>query len=381
MGYDLNNALTRYPIPTWSFNNLAGMEYSDFIKWNSFLNFNTQVDLGYILNPSSPSEYILSQKLYPFNVLQFFNGKGRQQIKLGVATDTGVNCFSLSSQSPSLKLFEVAINETITTPGCKFINYEPHTEIQLYVPFFGWIDLPVNEVMNKTLTGYITVDFNSGEGMLILTTTYENTTRLLLTSVNQLGYDIPIGSTNSREVIANYYRQWVSLGTSAVSMVAGLKGGKFTSDKVTSQEVIRRTKGGTNRRYTLENTESTTTKFTDPARYTGVATKEVNDILSGNSLSAHVSRGNSNNVLNNFALTNNVLLVIKQPNLVLPSQTDYEHLYGYACLTSGTLNDHNTSENQNLLFRFDEIELNQIPKATQEEMTLIHEALQGGVHL
>lgn len=377
---NLNDALLKYPYTEFSFNYLAGMSSGEFTLWSSYLNFNTEVNLGYILNPTNPSEYVISQRVYPFDVSKFFAGINDSTIQLGLE-ETNVACVDLSSQYNKLLLFSVDITPPNTLNGCSFINYEPYTDIQLFVPFFGWTDLPVNEVMGKTLTAYLSVDFNTGEGMLILTVTYGQFTRLLLTITNQLGYDIPIGSTNARQVVANYYRQWASLAGTGATMVAGLKGATSTTTKMGSEQVLRKTKGGSNRKYTLEQSETTTTKFNDPSRYVGQATKEVNDVLGGNAIHGSVSRGNSNNVLNNFALSNNAILLIKQANVIWPGNSVYEHLYGYACLTNGCLKDFNTSENQNLLFRFDEIEYTQIPKATQEEMSLIFDALKGGVHL
>ena len=74
-------------------------------------------------------------------------------------------------------------------------DYAPYTNIQLYIPFYGFVDLPVNEVMEGTV--YLTYNINifTGQAVAIVSCSSPRTGDVkteLMTIPCQMGTEIPV---------------------------------------------------------------------------------------------------------------------------------------------------------------------------------------------
>ena len=45
-----------------------------------------------------------------------------------------------------------------------YYNYEPYVSCEIYLPFFGWIDMPMKYILKDTLTFWLKLDYITGQG-------------------------------------------------------------------------------------------------------------------------------------------------------------------------------------------------------------------------
>lgn len=122
---------------------------------------------------NEPLEQIISIKMYPFDLTkENSSGKTRgvyhmqegDKLDLGIVSlDLGIDItgfYQMNSNYDSIFEFgEVEIPWNLTRP---FLNFEPYTELQLYLPYIGTIKLSALEFMNNKLSLEYSIDFSSG---------------------------------------------------------------------------------------------------------------------------------------------------------------------------------------------------------------------------
>lgn len=162
------------------------------------------------------SDFINNIKYYPFNVREFVTvNPDSSIIKLG-NTNLDGNEIRGAEVIQILKNIQIGYI-TIPKRFNNFLDYEPFTKIELYVPYFSFISLPPNEVIGKTVYLYLSVDFDTGLGTLYI----QVDGRVIMTSTAKLGIDVPIGSSNVNDVAKENLANGVKLVAGIVTMVAG----------------------------------------------------------------------------------------------------------------------------------------------------------------
>lgn len=148
---------------------------------------------------------IVSIKQYPFA----FPYNAETVVKLGTY-NTHIGGYQLggfpddfTSLSPYNPISTSAI--VLNTDDSQFYNYEPYSQLSVYLPFVGFIDLPLSET-DVLKIKYIT-DFATGSVAVFVMNDSEYV--IYETSTN-IGFDIPVSATNRREIFANYVRGAVS---------------------------------------------------------------------------------------------------------------------------------------------------------------------------
>lgn len=84
-----------------------------------------------------------------------------------------------------------------------YLDYSPYTLLYLYVPFFGYVDLPTNTCIGTQVNVYLSVDFNTGSGTLYITSTINDNETLITTKQTTLGIDLAFGASNIAELNRN----------------------------------------------------------------------------------------------------------------------------------------------------------------------------------
>lgn len=147
-------------------------------------NINTATDLpeGYEFLP-----HIVSVRQYPFNTAQYVHGTTKNIVIGGY--DTGVEGYDLDSTQMSIQTIA-----TITIPNKynSFLDKAPYTQLSLYIPCCGWIDLP-DICTGRTITVELAHDIINGgcigivklDGMPIVQT------------AGKMGTDISISATEN----------------------------------------------------------------------------------------------------------------------------------------------------------------------------------------
>lgn len=158
--YSDDTDLTRPSITGASvFNNMYAMTYNAINLlaeglWNLD---STDIGTKLALMGANPIDSIVSLRLYPFAI------SGGQQTTVKVGTiDFGINGVLVDdSQMQILDLGSVFLDYR-TPDELTYLDFEPYTMLELYVPYCGKIPLSTSQFMNHNVNVKLCVDFQTG---------------------------------------------------------------------------------------------------------------------------------------------------------------------------------------------------------------------------
>lgn len=178
----------------------------------SYLNSIATSDVfGKLFN--SPQEYIVSVRAYPFDLkLLNFGTVSNQNLYLG-NEDTGVEMKKFDSIKPSLHLGNVDIKPKY---GYSYLDYTPYTKITMWLPYIAFVELDPNEVMGYVLSIDYAIDLDSGEVTASISRIDTDKPYVLKTVNGKIGVDVPLGSTNAREIQKQLYSSTLGLVETAM---------------------------------------------------------------------------------------------------------------------------------------------------------------------
>lgn len=137
-------------------------------------------------------------------------------------------------------------------PLGSYLDYEPYTTIEAYLPYYGVITLPITEIANKYTQFRLFINFDTGAALYVVGVSDNpigwysgNPCRLVLTTNNpneeyrtyyvndenvriigqynfQLGVIIPRGSENATEVVRNAIISTLKLGAGVALSASGM---------------------------------------------------------------------------------------------------------------------------------------------------------------
>ena len=247
------------PIQEHQHNRYGPKTYSNVFTNNAFnkvwaINNNTIQALGSLMTTTSSvtgtdrmysniGSMINNVKVYPFSIPQYFKLAGFTEENLpqgNFYNDDGtevVNEYGVSKNIQALTIGNNKISNIITSynldsnrcgsetlsgwllppqvvnaPIAKFdftdtsklynnyLDYEPYTKFRLYVPMFGYIEIPNNLIINAEIQITLSINFSTGLGVIYIYSTIDNQTTLVTSQQTQLGFDMPIGTSNYAEI-------------------------------------------------------------------------------------------------------------------------------------------------------------------------------------
>ena len=77
-----------------------------------------------------------------------------------------------------------------------FLDYAPYTKLELYLPFYGMVDLDVNLCMGTTVYIHYIIDMGNGTATAVISTA----TKLIKDVTFKIAVDIPIEQTNASDM-------------------------------------------------------------------------------------------------------------------------------------------------------------------------------------
>ena len=172
----------------------------------------------------------LLQGLYG-NISEAVLGVNFIPIDLGIQTSPkGVKIGRLETSFQWQALTDNVVAKTIGSIDIKpqskrktFFDYAPYTEIKLYLPYLGIVDLDTNSYMDTTLTVKLIVDVASGNASYALL----SDGCLYDTFTFQLGVSIPFTLSNGSQIQASYMQNAISCSLAVVTTpakpVSGIK--------------------------------------------------------------------------------------------------------------------------------------------------------------
>lgn len=317
------------------------LSLTDMIDLQDFLmsaTFITNIKLLF----ENPSDYIVSVRLYApliYNLLPN-DAKSTGNIKVGdVSTGLGSKAFALTNLVQCGIIAEYTFNEYFKS----FLDYEPYTKVQIFLPYYDFVDLDINMYMGKTLQIGLNIDLSTGLGMYYFVVDGN----VVETYNAQFGIDIPLSNYNANEIARNMLLATLNTTKQIVGVGAdySYKSGLKSTSKNISEYV-----GAT-------------------AMQTGIGS--VVDFVNTNQ--KKFSKSSQPSGYLDFTKPQNLFLIISRPNIVIPS--NYAHTIGYPSGRYRPLS---------LLTGFtivDEVHLENFGTATDDELNEIENLLKSGVIL
>lgn len=296
----------------------ASLEYTPLVnsftrKFKLSQNIAGVVNLAnYIIAPdlldsifADPQDWLSSLVWYPFDVNQGMTSTTTGYLQLGSAKIGELDAdkrIEIEDINPYLSTF-FTLGEFYCEPYFNnFADYNGYTKIEIYLPFYGFVEVMPNDVMGKYIQFRLGLDYNTGSATYYvgvsdssiavgtvppISSEDESSIRVLSTHTFQLGVQLPLGSVNTAEVYRN-----IILGS---VKAAGTAVGAFATGGATLLESV-------------------------PAIFGSAM-----DSLS--SMHASVRSGVANNSVANLRGSLSVQVIIYRPRLKTAG-TDYNHLYG-----------------------------------------------------
>lgn len=321
---------------------------------------------------------------FPYDVTS--NGT---QAKLRVAgIDVDVNCFGMNLYHD----FGYTLGEFYYPYKYNdFRDYEPYTQLQIYLPFYGFIDVPVADVIGKYIQFRLNVDFGTGQGMYTIGVndnsvsspnapfyngTDDTNTMILSKYVFNLGVIVPLGQTGMAETIRNITMSVLKgAATMAGHYVLSASGG--TGDTSTTKIVTTARNPKTGRQITM-GTEKRTTQYDDRMYHRGRAITSCFE-SSSEALNSSYLRP-STDIANNTFLDNQgskSIQIVRRYAKVIEANAFYNTLYGMPLGETRQLDlVHGYTEVSNIRFYG-----NGFSNATNKEMAMIQQEFSSGVIL
>lgn len=136
---------------------------ADFL-WNADETKFDEIVKGLALMGGNPMNGIIDLRMFPFNVALKNSATNAEPIVIG-RTNTGVNGIKLTENVNSL----IDLGEcTFFTKFKNFLDYEPYTTAQLYIPYIGVVPVSTAEFMGHRISVKMIVDYTTGAGTAIV---------------------------------------------------------------------------------------------------------------------------------------------------------------------------------------------------------------------
>lgn len=253
--------------------------------------------------------------------------------------DTGVTCYVPSTDHD---MGYTLGQYHYTAKYNDFRDYEPYTELQIYLPFYGLTSVPIKDVLGKYIQFRLSVDFMTGQAVYTIGSsntsvtspnvpfyrgTDDTNTRIVSTIVFTLGTTIPLGSANMASVARNVAMGAVkaaSMGASAYVVTSGGLGVTTTDSKT----VFTRRNSATGRQIKAvtktTHTEHDSSNY-QKARAVNGCFEVASDTLANINVNATTERPN-NPFADSFGCKS--IVIIRRTARVSNAGLEYDALYG-----------------------------------------------------
>lgn len=173
---------------------------------------------------TNPAEYVISLSCYPFDV----RNSGL------VTTNTNVTIGGVTSDIPALALTDIGApyfyggSVKIDNYYNSYLDYEPYTTIDIYLPYIGVRPLNVSQIVGHTLNVGYYIDFGTQQitALLGLDGDINSLGQVLGEYNGTIGIQTPLGGTSAQQLMQNIITQT----TGFISGVGALAGGIATAN-------------------------------------------------------------------------------------------------------------------------------------------------------
>ena len=111
-----------------------------------------------------------------------------------------------------------------------FNDLEPYSNYQLYIPYYGWWDLPFNQLLDKRIVVYYLVNFKNGSATVQVLNKTDNI--IVFSSTCQLGVEVEKSASNLVEVTDKARQNDMNLTLSLIGSAITLGGSIATLNPI-----------------------------------------------------------------------------------------------------------------------------------------------------
>lgn len=171
---------------------------------------------------TNPAEYVISLVCYPFDVANTGLGTTNDVVSIGGVTSDVVATALTDRGVPYFYGGSVFVDNYYNS----YLDYEPYTSIDIYIPYIGVRPLNVSQVVGHTLCIGYYVDLNTQQitALLGLDGQYGNLGQVLTQYVGSIGVQAPLSGTSAQDMIRNIVTQTSGLITGIGAIAGGVMG-------------------------------------------------------------------------------------------------------------------------------------------------------------
>ena len=340
------------------------------------------------------TKWLLSLKYYP---ITFYSGVANNYDTLvaGGVTYHNNNQFYAGTLPSYALQGGYTLGEYAYPAAESFLDYEPYTVAEVYLPYYGYAKLKIADVQGKYIQFRMYVDFQTGVAQHVVGVsassiespnapyawgTDDSGTRILATYSFQLGHDLPITSEGwinaSRNIIMAGAKAAVSIASGG--LLSGIPTGSGTSE-ATVKTTERNPATGRQITTGTERVSSTHESYTNYA-HRGANTAIETGFTALSCLAATPANVSSNDTVLNLNTSQSVKVIRRKS---LTTQTSYFENLTLNHLRGLPLGDTYTLSSLSGFTTVSDIHLegSAFAKATSTEMNMIKQALGAGVIL
>lgn len=188
------------------------------------------------LEKDSNKSYIKNMLICPFDVTNQTDTTKSIPIYLG---DNNISDMG-DSTDPTQKVGNVhpmkaltsdylVVADFVVPDATSYLDYEPYCQYEIFVPFYGYVNLPTNKIRGNRLLLYYALDWQKGTGMAFISIITGTENRIIWSGQVDPFIHVELSTTNNYEnkVAKNGVVTSTVLGTlsSSVSLIAGIATG------------------------------------------------------------------------------------------------------------------------------------------------------------
>lgn len=328
----------------------------------------------YINAVNNPVECILSCGYMPVSA----SGVDNAQVSIGNVAFTGCTGTLIEHSTVRVLIGSLAVPEIYES----FLDYQPYTNLTIFLPYIGFKTLPTNLFMGKTLKVYYSFDLVTGACKAELTVVAKdsygvNYDKYVMSFDGDCMIHIPMTASNNSDVFMQRFRSAVEAATSIAAASIGSVSSSRTIGSVATSTTVKKRKGARGRLATASDTsrvQDTDLSTERHAHNYGSAVSQV--VGSGLDIAMAKHTFDSNGGASSAVCStepNKVYIIIDSPTVQYPST--YDHNCGKPCELSINLSSlHGYTECDG------GIDLSGL-SCTEEERAIILRELVSGVYL
>lgn len=305
------------------------------------------------LEKDSNKSYIKNMLICPFDVTNQTDTTKSLPIYLG---DNNISDMG-SSTDPTQKVGNVHPMKALTSDylviadftipdATSYLDYEPYCQYEVFVPFYGYVTLPINKVRGKRILLYYALDWQKGTGMAFISMITGTENRVIWNSQVDPFIHVELSTTN------NYENKVAKNGVVTSTVLGSLSAGISLVAGVATANPLAIAAGAMGLGKTIASSVQTSQGIIDRANV-----------------------GFTDGMLSQYSNTKPFLRITKMKTTNTINKDNYAHLFGLPLYKSYKLKD---LRGYTII---SEINLDDLDTAKSSELVELYSLLKGGVYL